>query len=228
MRAHSRFPVCHSSSSTRWTLPTRAGSPPLALAWLSRIFTVAAVAGIGACSTAATAPIEGPRSDAGASSDAGLDTGLNDAGPPGPAALWPVDAEEVVATSEGGGFAPPPPPGSTCILGVARYAVAVSAKTLHFERCMATGAAPFQLVKGDRTLSPAEFATVDTAMRGLTSVVDKTACGTDKPRYTVSVKTPRGAMTYEDAFYACQGGGKLYVENIDELLDVLAKLAAAQ
>jgi hypothetical protein len=161
------------------------------------------------------------------STDAGLDAAkdaANDAAAPG---IWPADAETLSADSAGGGFTPTPPAGSKCSYGAEHYTLQIKTSLFTFARCAAgaTPADPLQLVQGSRTLATAELASVDTAMKAVTLAKDGTACGADKGVYTVSVKTPAGETIYYDSFYACQGGGKIYVDNIDAPFQALRQLA---
>jgi hypothetical protein len=131
--------------------------------------------------------------------------------------IWPSNAQALIADSPGGGFTPTPPPGSSCAYGKQRYTLQVATGAFSFERCVpgATFSDPLTLVTGARTLTPAEIATIDAAMNALTPPKDVSTCGADKPTYKVTVTTPVSATNYFDSFYACTGGGKLYVDNID-------------
>jgi len=141
--------------------------------------------------------------------------------------IWPADAEKLVADSPGGGFVPMAPAGSECTYGAQRYTVEIATRAFSFQQCTsgATATDPLELVKGGRTLTSAELATVDAAMRALTPPRDPNACGADKGVYTVTVTSPRGDATFYDSFYVCQGGGKSYVDNIDGVFGALRMLA---
>jgi hypothetical protein len=148
----------------------------------------------------------------------------------GGAIIWPSDAKSLAADSPGGGFTPTPPAGSTCAFGEQHYKVDLETRAFSSERCT-PGAAqgdPLQIEKISRTLTPAELATVDTAMRQLTPPKNLENCGADKGVYTVTVSTPRGDTTYYDSIYACQGGGKTYVDQIDGVFEAFGKLAPAK
>lgn len=158
-----------------------------------------------------------PGADAGAdaTADAAIDT------------IWPADAEKLVADSPGGGFVPMPPAGSECNYGAQRYTVEIATRAFTFQRCTAgaTATDPLKLDKGGRTLTAGELATVDAAMKKLTPPKDPMACGADKGVYTVTVTSPRGDATFYDSFYVCQGGGKVYVDNIDGVFEAFRLLA---
>jgi hypothetical protein len=163
-----------------------------------------------------------------ATADARIDgAGLDAATDATASGIWPADAESVVADSPGGGFTPTPPPGSACAYGAEHYTVDIKTSAFTFARCAAgtTPSDPLQLLTGNRTLTPAQLATVDAAMKQLTPPKDPKACGADKGVYTVTVKTPRDELTYYDSFYVCNGGGKLYVDNIDGVFAALTALA---
>lgn len=167
----------------------------------------------------------GPTSNDAATTDATVDSG-RDAGRPPVIEIWPPDAQEVVADSPGGGFTPPPPPGSTCKYGAEHFTLKLDSSMMTYERCASGGTptAPLQLIKGTRKLTPAEVATIDAAMKQLVPAGPNTSCGADKGLYTVDVTTPRGTTTYHDSFYACQGGGKQYVNNIDGVFSAFRQL----
>jgi len=162
--------------------------------------------------------------DAVPGTDAGADA-IADASVVDP--IWPADAEKLVADSPGGGFVPMAPAGSECTYGAQRYTVEIATRAFSFQQCTsgATATDPLELVKGGRTLTSAELATVDAAMRALTPPRDPNACGADKGVYTVTVTSPRGDATFYDSFYVCQGGGKSYVDNIDGVFGALRMLA---
>jgi hypothetical protein len=141
--------------------------------------------------------------------------------------IWPADAQKLVADSPGGGFTPMPPAGSACSYGAQKYTVDLATKAFAFERCTAgaTATDPLVLAKGGRTLTSTELATVDAAMKKLTPPKDPKLCGADKGVYTVTVTSPRGDATFYDSFYACNGGGKTYVDNIDGVFEAFRLLA---
>jgi hypothetical protein len=163
-----------------------------------------------------------PGSDA--SKDSAVDGTTTDGGTDD--AIWPADAQKLVADSPGGGFTPQPPPGSTCKYGEVHYTLDVATKGFTFQRCAAgaTSTDPLVLDSGSRTIDATEYAKVDAAMKALVVATEKN-CGADKGVYTVTVTSPRGASTYYDSFYACNGGGKIYVDNIDGVFSALGMLA---
>jgi hypothetical protein len=217
---------------------SRFASAGLALA-ISPFALALALAG---CSggIASTAPVDGgPGGEAadatpgsgggggtgGGGSDASTDAGVDDA-------IWPADAQKITADSPGGGFTPQPPPGSECTYGQVHYTLDLATRAFTWSRCVPPAAAgdvgPLRLIDGARTLSEDEVASIDAAMKKLTPPKDPTACGADKGVYTVTVTTPRGATTYYDSFYVCQGGGKLYVDNIDDVFSAFGAIKTAK
>ena len=193
-----------------------------------------AAAFLGCSGGLATTPSSSDGGDAGGS-DAGQDAlppGADAAGADAAAdaaidPIWPADAEKLVADSPGGGFVPTPPAGSECTYGAQRYTVEIATRAFTFQRCTAgaTATDPLKLDKGGRTLTAGELATVDAAMKKLTPPKDPMACGADKGVYTVTVTSPRGEATFYDSFYVCQGGGKVYVDNIDGVFEAFRLLA---
>ncbi len=167
---------------------------------------------------------DGGGGDSSPQADGGGPVGT-DAGTTDP--IWPTDAQKLVADSPGGGFTPMPPAGSACTYGAQKYTVEIATKAFTFQRCTAgaTATDPLVLATGGRTLTAAELATVDTAMKHLTPPKDPTACGADKGVYTVAVTSPRGEATFYDSFYVCTGGGKTYVDNIDGVFEAFRLLA---
>lgn len=57
------------------------------------------------------------------------------------------------------------------------------------------------------------------------SVAKGQMCGADKPLMQLRVTSPAGEKTYTDSFYACRGGGRTYIDNIDEVFGALADAA---
>ena len=189
---------------------------------------------VGCSGGVASTPGDGDGGGPGTGSDAGPDVlPGTDAGPDVTIAdasidsIWPADVQKLVADSPGGGFVPNPPAGSECNYGAQRYTVEITTKAFTFQRCAAgaTATDPLKLEKGGRTLTAAELATVDAAMKNLTPPKDPNACGADKGVYTVTVTSPRGDATFYDSFYVCQGGGKSYVDNIDGVFAAFHMLA---
>lgn len=130
--------------------------------------------------------------------------------------LFPADTRTVVAwTPGGGGFEPTPPPGSTCAPRKARHELDLATRSYHFERCVSTGAGPFTTKTGTLVLDEKEVATVVAAMKALVDTRIGGGCGADKDELMVSITTPSKTATYYDSFYACQGGGRTYVDEID-------------
>ena len=208
---------------------------------LAGLALVAAANVVGCSGAVAGAPNGGSGTDAGGTGT-GADGGGTtvDAAPPpqgdggGPVAtdagtvdpIWPADAQKLVADSPGGGFTPMPPAGSACAYGAQKYSVDIATKAFTFERCTpgANNTDPLVLVKGGRTLTAGEYATVDAAMKKLTPPKNPALCGADKGVYTVTVTSPRGDATFYDSFYACNGGGKTYVDNIDGVFEAFGLL----
>ena len=162
-----------------------------------------------------------PASDAGTGTDTGAtDSGVGECPVKTPGKnIWDVTPADclqgIILEDHGGGFVPPPPAGSDCNLG-AKYTLTVASRDLQWERCVfAPNNQPWKLDKGQRTITPAELASVAAAMKQVTVAGAGTTCGADKQTLTVTVLTPKYAQEYTDSFYQCNGGGKIYVDHID-------------
>lgn len=135
------------------------------------------------------------------------------------------DATALVASSAGGGFAPAPPPGSTCTVGAERYRFERAERTLAFERCAeAAPGRPLAPRAGRRTLTDDDAARVERAARAVAPST-QVICGTDKPLLELTVASRAGTRAFADAFYACRGEGRVYVDGLDPLFAVLRELA---
>ena len=146
--------------------------------------------------------------------------------PPPPAnVIWPATATKLIAESAGGGFTPPPPPGSTCAIGRQKYTLDRASRLLAWETCDWTGdGSPLTLKTGSTTITVAELAKVNQAMNAVTiSTVD--LCGADKPLLQIKVTAPGGEKTYTDSFYSCDGGNRVYVDNIGGVFGALRTAA---
>ena len=133
--------------------------------------------------------------------------------------IWPKAATKLVAKVSGG-FMAPPPAGSTCANG-AEYTLDRAARKLTFKRCDFNGSKPRHFTTGVVALSSAKLATIEAAMNAL-EVAGSEACGADKPFETLTVSTPAGDKHYTDSFYACRGGGDVYVNNIGGVFGALS------
>lgn len=132
--------------------------------------------------------------------------------------VWPTDRTKLVAETKGGGFKPPPPPGSTCALGAAKYTLDLATKTLSWEVCdLVDWNTPLTKVTGSRAAVPADIAKINAAMRTV-KITNEEICGADKPMLNLFVTSAsQGTKTYTDSFYSCIGGGRTFVDNIDEV-----------
>lgn len=130
--------------------------------------------------------------------------------------IWPADKTKLVAINQGGGFVPPPPAGSECGFGRAKYTLDIETLTLSSETCAAPASGgPLQIATKSRTITTSELAKIDAAMKKV-KVTTKDFCGTDKQSLSIEVtSTSQGPKSYFDSFYACSGGGRTYVDNID-------------
>ena len=154
--------------------------------------------------------------DAGTAADASRPEGAPDIGPPeigsppGNTKPWdPATARALKANETGGLF------GGNC----AEYTVDVASKRYTRAGC---GAAATPTM---RTLTAAEYAQVDADMAKL-QLHTGMNCGADKGFLTVEVERTDSTKTvYWDSFYACMGGGRLYVDNIDGVMATLRMLA---
>lgn len=140
--------------------------------------------------------------------------------------IWPSDRTQLVAQTAGGGFTPPPAPGSTCGLGAAKYTLDIASRKLSWEVCKFTDwSTPMHPVSGTRTLSAADVKKVDRAMAQV-KLAERDICGADKPMLNIAVtSTSKGTVQYTDSFYACMGGERTYVDNIDEVFSAFRDVA---
>jgi hypothetical protein len=150
----------------------------------------------------------------------GFDCGLPET------SIWPSDKKQLVAESSGGGFTAPPPPGSTCAVGAQKYTLDVASRKLSSVRCeFDNTSGTLKPVNGARTISSADLAKVDAAMKDVTISNDE-ICGADKPFLTLKVTSAaHGEKTYTDSFYSCMGGGRTFVDNIESAFGALRELA---
>ncbi|HEX7601940.1 MAG TPA: hypothetical protein VF316_10060 [Polyangiaceae bacterium] len=170
-----------------------------------------------------------PATDGGAA-DSATDTGVGECPIKTPGKnIWDVTPADclrgVTLQDHGGGFGPSPPPGSECT-GGATYTLTVATRALSWEIYVIGNPYPFpwQLQKGQRTLTPTELGSVATAMKQVVVAGTVNTCGADKPLLTVTVSTPKYAQEYTDSIYQCQGQGKLYVDSIDGAFTAVAAL----
>jgi hypothetical protein len=140
--------------------------------------------------------------------------------------VWPADRTQLVAQTNGGGFTPPPPAGSTCAIGAAKYTLDIATKTLSWETCQFSDwQTPLHSVSGSRKLTATELKKVDRAMADV-KITHEDICGADKPMLNISVTSAsKGTVEYTDSFYACMGGERLYVDNIDGVFGAFRDLA---
>jgi hypothetical protein len=140
--------------------------------------------------------------------------------------VWPADRTQLVAQTNGGGFTPPPAPGSTCAIGAAKYTLDIASKNLTWETCkFVDWQTPMHSVSGSKTLTASQLKKVDAAMKQV-KVTNEDICGADKPLLNISVTSAsKGTVEYTDSFYACMGGERLYVDNIDGVFGAFRDLA---
>jgi hypothetical protein len=80
-------------------------------------------------------------------------------------------------------------------------------------------------VSGSKTLTASQLKKVDAAMKQV-KVTNEDICGADKPLLNISVTSAsKGTVEYTDSFYACMGGERLYVDNIDGVFGAFRDLA---
>jgi hypothetical protein len=142
--------------------------------------------------------------------------------------IWPADATRLVAENLGGGllFADRSPPGSTCEAQRERFALDLPTRTLSWERCAWTDTGgPYHPRKGTVTVTDAELAAIDRAMRAV-KLTERDDCGNDKPLLQITVTSPAGAKTYADGFnVGCLRGEHIFVDEIDGVFAALAEAA---
>jgi hypothetical protein len=141
----------------------------------------------------------------------------------------PKDAERLTAWTGGGGFfSPEPPEGSTCRQGAVRYEIVPAKSELTSHVCIADReGAPFHPAVKTKTLTSEQVKKLNESLAEVKrSTLD--ICGADKPFLELSVASPsQGLQTFTDSFYACMGGDRVYVDNIDELFQTLEDLSTA-
>jgi hypothetical protein len=110
-------------------------------------------------------------------------------------------------------------------LGERDYVLDVATRNLTWTECRSsdTWEDPWLEQAGSRTLTEAEYATVDAAMLALT-IYTGNMCGADKPLLLVEVTSSQGTLAYYDDFYSCLGDARTYVENIGGVFSALGKL----
>ena len=140
--------------------------------------------------------------------------------------VWPADRTQLVAETRGGGFTPPPAPGSTCAVGAAKYTLDLVSRKLDWTVCELTDwNTPMHPVSGSRTIAPFELKKIDLAMRDV-SITNEDICGADKPMLNISVTSAsKGTVEYTDSFYACMGGERTFVDNIDGVFSAFRDVA---
>jgi hypothetical protein len=148
-----------------------------------------------------------------------------DAGPDHAAAnVFANDTKKVVFTVKGG-FVAPAPQGSSCRAVDIGYTLLLPARELSWTICTSRTGGPLAYESGKKVLSEAEYAPVETALRGLKKTLQKQACGADKPEQAITFTTSAGEKTYVDDFYFCAEDGKHYVAGLDDLLTELTKIS---
>jgi hypothetical protein len=132
--------------------------------------------------------------------------------------IWPNDRTQLVAENKGGGFTPPPPPGSECAVGASKYTLDLTSRTVTWEVCkLVDWSTPLHKVSGVRRVTVAELAQIDAAMNEV-SISKHDYCGADKPWLDLQVTSAsKGTVEYADSFYACMGGERTFVDNIDSV-----------
>ncbi|HXI56397.1 MAG TPA: hypothetical protein VNO55_10075 [Polyangia bacterium] len=141
--------------------------------------------------------------------DAGTDATTDT---PVPTPLWSAAKAKSLSAQETSGFIAGP---ASCT----NYTLVIATKAFTASDCSAT------VPRVSRTLTDAEFGTVDAAMAKL-KVTTQTNCGADKGVLEIRVKGNDGTETwFRDSFYACQAGGGIFVDNIDSPIAALRALA---
>jgi hypothetical protein len=176
---------------------------------------------LAACSTSSTSSGGGDPDGGGVVPDGGTTTdatseGSSDAGNP----LIPAGVTKIVFTSKGG-FVPQGPDGSTCSTVDITYTLMLPALEFSWQICEATDAGPYAFRTGSRTLSAAEYATIDTAIQGLKRQT-MVQCGADKPSEEITFTSPSGEVTYLDEFYFCDANDtKVYVSGMENVFSAM-------
>ena len=192
-----------------------------------RRYWIIVLAGLISCGGTTEVGSEGSAGSSGAAGSGGSGGTSGAGGTSGTDAgttIWPANATRLHATSSGGGEIPSPPAGSDCTIGAAEYTLDVASRSLTWSECRyETWQDPWLESTGIRSLTEAEFATVDAAMLGL-SLYEGDMCGADKGMLVVEVTTPDGTFEYYDNFYACMDDGRVFVDNIDAVFSAFREL----
>lgn len=157
----------------------------------------------------------------GGCSDAGVVDGgtASDGGAPADGGTTPGELERLEATSSGGFGA------SRCHNDAGAFTLAYTVDFqrggLDFSRCLPGGTTQV----GSVALDAAALGELRDALRSLQPTTRST-CGADKPAQVVWLTASGTTQHYEDAFYAChQAPGAVYVDGLDAVFDLLARLA---
>ncbi len=139
--------------------------------------------------------------------------------------IWSAASTKLVAQNAGGGFVRPGPAGSTCATGQSKFTLDVANSSLAWEECNWNDLGlPLHTTSGTTALSAADMKKVNAAMNAV-AISKGDICGADKPYLSLKVTSPAGDKTYNDSFYSCQGGNKVYVDNIDAVFGALRDAA---
>lgn len=143
------------------------------------------------------------------------------------ATVVPGDTTKIVLT-ETGGFTFSAPDGSTCQMVDIRYEITLPSRDLTWKVCETADGGfdgPQSFATGSRTLSEAEYAPIDQALKAVHRAT-KTGCGADKPAVTMTVTNAAGSAVYDDDFYYCRDDdGKVYVSGLDNVMSKIAAVA---
>ena len=89
------------------------------------------------------------------------------------------------------------------------------------------GTATVLVVRGERALSGAAIAAIDSAMNDV-GVAERAMCGADKPLLSLDVTSAsQGTKRFADGFYSCLGGDAVYVDRVDAVFAALDALTVA-
>jgi hypothetical protein len=132
------------------------------------------------------------------------------------------DSTRITAKRTGGLLAPGP--AGSCTLGTL-YLVDKVMNTLSWNVCIpGSGSGPYVARIGSRPMTARDIGAIERASSQV-KPSSQTICGADKPHATLDVTSSRGTTVLADAFYACEGGAKTYVDNIKAVFDALDKLS---
>jgi len=133
-----------------------------------------------------------------------------------------------VFQSQGGGFGSLPPADAACDPGKWSYVITLETQDVTWNGCTVNGAlsdpASYVPASVDHPVDAAHWSAVHAALAAVT-VSDRTSCGADKDRESLTMSTATDSVTYGDDFYACAKQYPRFVAS-DSLANLYQTLAS--